>query len=92
MSLFDGCELPEDERALEILRRISELWEDNACVRRIAKLNSSEPEIVCQKISIQLKDKLVELSTVSPMVLEEMLNEEASLHNILRFAECGRID
>jgi len=87
MSLFDGCELPIDERALEILSRISELWEENACTRRICKPNSSEPEIVSQRISIQLKDKLVRLSTISPKALEDMLNEEASLHNILLFAE-----
>lgn len=87
MSLFDGCELPVDERVLEILSRISELWEDNACTRRIAEVNASEPEIVCQRIPIQLKDKLIRLCTISPKDFEDMLNEEASLHNILLFAE-----
>ena len=87
MSLFDGCELPVDERALEILSRISELWEENGCTRRIATQYASEPQIVCQKVSIQLKDKLIRLCTIYPKAFEDMLNEESSLHNILRFVE-----
>lgn len=80
VSLFDGCKLPSDEYALEILGRISELWEDNACTHK------GTPRIYHQRVSHEQKEALIELSVVSPYVLEDLLNREISLHDILRVA------
>lgn len=86
MSLFDGCNLPDDERAQEILMRISELWDDNASVRNICSERHPNPNIRHEEVSIELQEELIKLSITSPKTLEDMLNEETSLHNILRFA------
>lgn len=92
MSLFDGYQLPDDERALEILQRISDLWEDNACVRNICEARRPNPNIVHQRISNELREELIKLSTTSPQALEDMLNHEVSLHNILQFAKSAMYD
>lgn len=87
MSLFDGCRLPDDERALEIIQRISDLWENNAGVKIACDEKHPNPGIYHQRVSMELKEILVELSVSAPKTLEDMLNEETSLHNILQFAQ-----
>lgn len=82
MSLFDNCKLPDDDRAQEILSRISELWDDNAACSK-----KGTPRFYHQRVSLELKEALIDLSLNSPQMLEEMLNREVSFHNILRFAE-----
>ena len=81
MSLFDNCKMPTDDRALEILQRISELWEDNACTQRGA------PRIYHRRVSREQKEALIEISQFSPHILEYLLNEGISLHNILRVVD-----
>ena len=92
MSLFDGCKLPDDERALEILDRISELWENNAGVKTVCTLKYPNPCICHQSVSMKLKEELIKLSVTVPKTLEDMLNDEVSLHNILRFANSEAVD
>lgn len=89
MSLFDDCKLPDDDRALEILQRISDLWEDNANIKPTKNGNSRTYH---QKVSQELKENLIRISTYNPYALEEMLNQEISLHNILRFAAGEAVD
>ncbi len=89
MSLFDGYKLPDDERALEILQRISDLWDDNAGVRSICDERRPNPKIIHQRVSTELREELIKLSTTSPQALEDMLNHEVSLHNILQFAKAA---
>lgn len=86
MSLFDGYKLPDDERALEILQRISDLWEDNACVTSMCSGLNPSPRIYHQRVSVELRELLIRLSVSSSQALEDMLDEETSLHNILLFA------
>lgn len=86
MSLFDGYQLPDDERALEILQRISDLWDDNASVRSICDERRPNPKIMHQRVSTELRKELIKLSTTSPQALEDMLNQEVSIQNILQFA------
>ncbi|MBQ2835880.1 MAG: hypothetical protein IJE68_03500 [Clostridia bacterium] len=87
MSLFDGYKLPDDERALEILQRISDLWEDNAGVRSICHENRPNPKIIHERVSAEIREQLIKLSTTSPQTLEDMLNQEVSLYNILQYAK-----
>ena len=92
MSLFDDCTLPDDERAQEILMRISELWDDNAGVRNICSELHPNPNIRHEKVSMELMEELINLSMTFPQALEDMLNEEVSLHNILRFVAREAVD
>lgn len=79
--------MPDDERALEILQRISDLWEDNAGVRSICSEKHPNPGIYHKRVSVELKEALIKLSVTASQTLEDMLNEETSLHNILQFAK-----
>ena len=78
--------MPDDERALEILQRISDIWEDNAGVTNICSKQHPNPTIIHQRVSTDVKEELIKLSTTHPQTLEDMLNQEVSLHNILQFA------
>lgn len=89
MSLFDEFKLPDNERAVEILERISELWEENAWIKPESPslLAPCYAQTYHEEISLEVQEMLITLSQTVPQELEDMLNEEAPLHRILRFAE-----
>ena len=84
MFLFEDCIIPTDNRrVVEILNKISDIWEDNACTKTTAGLKKPSPRIHRPYVSTEQKEALIELSTISPHILEEKLAEEASLYEIL---------
>ena len=75
--LFKGFELPDDERALDILERISILWEDNGTVY------PKKSGIHHQRVTYEQREKLIEISVTEPQLIEEKLADEITLPGLL---------
>ena len=91
--LFKDCKLPEnDERAMGILQRIAEMWEDNSWIEPVSIKGTPVSNSSCtartyhEKIPVEIQEALITLTQTIPQELEDMLNEEMSLHNIIQFA------
>ena len=83
-AMFKNVELPDNERALELLERVNSLWEQNSW-------GSVGPKSITRhrRVSYTIKEKLIDIAVNFPNALEDQLNSEVSLDQLIYWAING---
>lgn len=83
LEMFDKIDLPQNERALGLLERINDLWEENSW------LAGKTHQTRHQKLSCKTQSKLAEFAVNFPDELENLLNEETCLNQLVEHVMDG---
>ena len=82
-AMFKDVELPTDERALELLERIDNLWDENSWLAGKKHLTRH------RRVSFDIQQKLVNVAVNSPDALEDQLNHEICLDQLIQWVLDG---